>query len=140
MVVNGDTNGFARYDAGTDAFEAPQAARSDTAPPAIDATGNTVVAGGDVYDGSLHYARTFRVAARQADPSALSPDGATDYMAIAGGIVRSRVSDGSIMDRIRAGNVPIAVVRISPDGTTLATVTNYGDQAGICIVDLTQLH
>ncbi len=139
MVVNGATNGFARYDALTDAFETPQAARSDTAPPAIDATGATVVAGGDVYDGSLQYVRSFRVAVRQAGPSALSPDGSTDYMAIAGGIVRSRVSDGRIMDRIRVGGIPIEVLRISPDGTALVAVANYGDQAGICLIDLTRL-
>ena len=140
IVVNGFSNGFARYDAATDSFETPHTARVQNSDPVIDASGDAVIVAGDVYDASLQYVRTVQAPPADAEPTALSPDGQTYYAVIGPnwvqrGIVRSRVSDGTILDRIQLPT-PISLIRASPDGTALAVVSN----GLIAIVELSQLH
>ena len=139
VIINGAAGAFVRYDATTDAFEAGQTARTQEVRPSVDGTAAHVSVLGDVYDPSLQYLRSMRVAPNSAGPGALSPDGQIHYIAL-DGVVRSRVADGSIIDRIA---VPIVVnlLRVSPDGTTLVVVESYNyGPARVALVNLAQLH
>jgi hypothetical protein len=140
IIVNGGAGAFLRYDAGTDAFGLPQSARIPYVHPAVDATGAHVAISGDLYDASLQFARSARVALNGEGPAAISPDGQTHFMALEPayterGIVRSRVSDGSIIDHI-AVPMLISMLRVSPDSATLVVIG--GSQ--IVLVNLLQLH
>lgn len=144
VVVNGDAGTFQRYDAATDRFEPGQTARFQDTRPSIDGTGAHVAVSGDLYNASLQYVLTVRADQRLPAPAALSSDGQTHYLAIAPtytqlGIVRSRVSDGSIIDHIPAP-LPITLLRASPDGSALAVAgCGYGT-CSIGLVNLLQLH
>jgi hypothetical protein len=144
VVVNGGASGFLRYDAATDAFSPGQTARIMDNRPSIDATGAHIAVWGDLYSSSLQYVRTTRAALNGEGPSAISPDGQTHYMAIAPmysdlGIVRSRVSDGSIIDHIAAPMI-VTLLRASSDGATLVAVESYNNgPARIGIINLAQL-
>ena len=145
MVVNGEAGAFLRYDAATDRFEPAQTARVQDTRPSVDATGAHIAVSGDLYDRSLQYLLTVRAAMSGEGPAAISSDGQTHYLAIAPtytqlGIVRSRVSDGSIVDHIPAPLL-ITMLRVSPDGSTLVVVESYNfGPARIGLVNLLQLH
>jgi hypothetical protein len=56
------------------------------------------------------------------------------------GIVRSHVSDGSIIDRIPVVMLT-TLVRVSPDGSMLAAVEGYNSgPSRIAVINLSQLH
>jgi len=145
VVVNGEAGAFLRYDAATDRFEPAQTARVQDTRPSVDATGAHIAVSGDLYDRSLQYLLTVRAAMSGEGPAAISSDGQTHYLAIAPtytqlGIVRSRVSDGSIVDHIPAPLL-ITMLRVSPDGSTLVVVESYNfGPARIGLVNLLQLH
>ena len=150
VVANGFAGGFVRYDAATDAFGPSLSAQTQNAQPALDSNGVRVAVFGDLYDSSLHYLFTIAAAHRGPGLSAFSPDGQTHYMAIAPtyvqgiwsspGIVRSHVSDGSIIDRIPVVMLT-TLVRVSPDGSLLAAVEGYNPgPARIALINLSQLH
>lgn len=144
IIVNGMAGAFLRYDAGTDTFGAALTARILDTPPSVDSTGANVAVSGDLYDASLQYLRTVGLAKTGEGPAAISPDGLTHYMAIAptygqAGIVRSHVSDGSMIDHIPAPLL-ISFLRVSPDGSTLAVVENCCGEVRIGLINLPQLH
>lgn len=149
LVANGFAASFVRYDAATDAFGPALSAQVDDAQPALDSTGAHVAVFGGLYDSSLHYLFTIEAAHRGPGLSAFSPDGQTHYMAIAPtsvqgvwsspGIVRSHVSDGSIIDRIPVVMLT-TLVRVSPDGSLLAAVEGYNSgPSRIAVINLSQL-
>ncbi|HXJ29979.1 MAG TPA: hypothetical protein VNG35_05045, partial [Gemmatimonadales bacterium] len=150
VVANGDAGGFVRYDVATDAFGPALSAQVDNAQPALDSTGAHVAVFGGLYDSSLNYLFTIEAAHRGPGLSAFSPDGQTHYMAIAPtsvqgiwsspGVVRSHVSDGSIIDRIPVVMLT-TLVRVSPDGSMLAAVEGYNaGPSRIAVINLSQLH
>ena len=150
LVANGFAAHFVRYDAATDSFGPVVSPNIDDAQPALDSTGAHVAVFGDVYDASLHYLFTIAAAHRGPGLSAFSPDGQTHYMAMAPttlqniwtspGVVRSHVSDGSIIDRIPIYMLT-TLVRVSPDGSMLAAVEGYTPgSARIALINLSQLH
>lgn len=141
IVANGLGNSFVRYDALTDAFETPQTALVPNSDPTVDSTGANVVVAGDLYDASLQYVRTMLPAVTPGQPGILAPDGQTYFTMLAPrdttrGIVRYRVSDGTLLDRIPL-QTQIHLLRISPDGKILVAAAYDGS---ITIIDLTQLH
>lgn len=144
VVVNSPYGAFVRYDAATDAFEAAYPPQMVETRPSVDATAAHVAVSGDLYDASLQYLRTVRVAKNGEGPGAISPDGQTHYMAVnptfmQWGIVRSRVADGSIVDHI-AVPMLISTLRIAPDGSTLLAIGRVNGVTEICLVNLLQLH
>ena len=150
IVVNGAAGAFVRYDATSDTFEPALTARIPDQRPSIDSTGAHVAVSGDLYDASLQYLLTVGVARSGPGPDALSPDGHTYYMSLAPtyvqgnyvspGIVRSRVSDGSMIDRISVIMLT-TLVRLSPDGSMLVAVESYNNEpARISLINLAQLH
>lgn len=144
IVVNGEAGAFVRYDAASDTFEPALTARIPDRRPSIDSTGAHVAVSGDLYDASLHYRLTVGVAESGPGPEAVSPNGQTHYMALAPGIIRSRVSDGSMIDRIPV-TMHTTLVRVSPDGSLLAAIGSYYFegylyQPAISLINLTQLH
>ncbi len=145
VIVNGEAGAFLRYDAATDTFEPGQTARIQNTRPSVDATGAHIAVSGDLYGPSLQYVLTVHAALSGLQaPAAVSSDGQTHYLAIAPtytqlGIVRSRVSDGSIIDHIPA-SLLITLLRVSPDGSTLAAVENCCGAVRIGLVNLVQLH
>jgi len=140
MVFNGPW--FRRYDIATNAFSFLADARTQYVHPEVDGTAAHVAVGGDLYDSTLQYVRTVSVAASVPQgPAAMSPDGRTHYMAVSPyntGIYRSRVSDGSPIDRIPA-NAFVTQLKLSPDGATLAVVA-CPNTCRIGVVTLSQLH
>jgi sugar lactone lactonase YvrE len=150
IVANGLSASFVRYDAASDAFGPALIAQIDDAEPALDSTGAHVAVFGNLYDASLNYLFTIAAAQRGPGLSAFSPDGQTHYMAMAPttvqgvwaspGVVRSRVSDGSIIDRIPVFMLT-TLVRVSPDGSMLAAVEGYNPgPSRIAVINLSQLH
>ncbi len=56
------------------------------------------------------------------------------------GIVRSHMSDGSMIDRIPLIMLT-TLLRVSPDGSTLAAVESYNNgPARMSLINLSQLH
>jgi len=137
LVLNGGPSLFQRYDATQDAFGPGRSAIPYDWTPVVDGTGQHVAIGLDIYDASLEFLRRVRTPSPGGVPlSALSPDGAYLYMVYwSHGIVRSRVSDGEIVDRTPNPIRP-DLIRASPDGATLVTVEtrSYGPSK-ISIID-----
>jgi hypothetical protein len=148
IVANGQAGAFVRYDAAADAFGSPVTARIQDFRPAIDSTGATVAVAGDVYNASLQYQSTVGAGRAGGGAAAISPDGQTHYMAlpptyvdgyyVSPGTVRSRTSDGSLIDRIPAIGI-IDLVRLSPDGSTLVVAQNYNGPARVAVINLSEL-
>lgn len=138
IVENDGAAALVRYDAVADAF-GPVHATHLVGRPSLDSTGAHVAVVGELYDASLQYLRSVRPAVGL---GVISPDGRTHYGPIASwaplGLVRSRVVDGSIIDRIAAPNL-VSLLRVSPDGSTLLVVgyMSAGSPAGV--IDLHQL-
>ena len=143
VVVNGQAGAFLRYDAVADTFATAVTARIQNSQPSVDSTAAHVAVSGDLYDASLQYVRSVDVAPGVDAPDAISADGQTHYTALAPGylqtgIVRSRVSDGSIIDHIVAPLI-IQLMRVSPDGSMLVVVQSCCGDTRIGLVNLTQL-
>ena len=139
VVLNGGPDFFQRYDVATDHFGERKSASSYT-PPVLDATGTRIAVGLDVYDASLQYLRRMSSPlppSGAAIPTALSADGTVFYQLFARpGVVRSRVSDGAILDRVINGIRPDQI-RISDDGTMLVTFPRFDGLTGdVSTIDL----
>lgn len=120
-VVNGGPGRFQRYDAATDAFGPLATARASGILQVAD-SGTLVAVGPDLYDGNLQYLRTPEAMGTvpPGQPIALSPDGQVLYLAYGNvGVIRSRVSDGTTIDRLRLPLAVNAALSVSPDGATL---------------------
>lgn len=139
VVVNGGSDFFQRYDVATDHFGERKSV-SGYVTPVLDATGTRVAVGVDVYDGSLQFLRRITT---PLSPSygtmhtVLSGDGNVLYQLFARpGVVRSRVSDGAILDRI-IDQFRGDELRISDDGTLLVIFTRFdGLTAGLSAIKL----
>ena len=142
VVLNGSGNYFQRYDVSTDTFGPRSQSAVPGAIPVLDSTGQHVVVGVTIYDGSLQFLRQAAdpLPAGEFFPTALSADGGTLYEVMTyPKIVRCRVSDGAIVDAIP---IPVSTydswARISDDGTLL--ITTEGGGVGQNGVSVTRLH
>jgi hypothetical protein len=121
LVVNGGPGAFQRYDIATDHFDAGRSPKTSGL-PVLDATGQYVAVGFDIYDGSLQFLRGVDSPVLPATvPTVLSSDGRTLYQLLSGtGLLRSSVSDGTIVDR---AHNPIEGLQlwISDDGSLIVT-------------------
>jgi hypothetical protein len=134
VVLNGGPQRFQRYDAASDAFSPGLTATLADATPRVDRGAQHVAVNGDIYDADLRFVLRVHRSNLSVAPVALSPDGLTHYAIDWDvGIVRSRVSDGWPIDRIRNPIRP-ELVRASPDGRLLVTLSQ--DQSQISIVTL----
>ena len=139
MVVHGDAQTFARYAAATDEFIAGPSPPPYYRAPSMDRSGRRIALSLDIFDESLSLLR--RVAARPTQggyPSAMiSADGEYVYHADWPiGLVRSRTSDGAMIDRTPTPHPPDGMYT-SPSGRTLVVVhTDLGPVARIAIIDL----
>lgn len=140
LVLNGGADLFQRYDAATNMFGTRRSATILDATPLLDAAGEVVAIGLDIFDASLAYVR------RVASPipplgvpsaAAVSPDGVYLYhYAPPQSIVRSRVDGGGLTDRIPTTLDP-SLFRISADGSLLVVVESFfAATSRISLVDL----
>ena len=131
VILNAYAGALQRYDAATDAFGPAQPAAATTAVPAADQGAHHVAVSGDLYDAGLGFVARVRGARGPGSAGALSPDGLVHYLALPPvGIVRSRISDGQTIDRIR-NPVNADLIRASPDGRLLVTAARYWNQLSI---------
>jgi hypothetical protein len=128
LVLLGADSQFQRYEAATDAFGARQTASYNSARPSVDRDGRHVAVSLDVYDGSL--LPMLRVESMLPPGtsayliSTLTPSGEYLYHARQPwGILRSRVGDGALLDRIRS-SLHATLLRVSSDGAFLVEVEN----------------
>lgn len=139
IVVNGGPTFFQRYDVTSDAFGTRRSASVYDLTPVVDATGLYVAVGLDIYDESLQHLRraSSPVLPPSTIPTALSPDGQILYQLLSStGLMRSRVSDGSLVDRTRN---PIGGLQlwISDDGSLIMTVRDpFENPSNISTIDL----
>ena len=137
-VVNGGDTYFRRYDVASDHF-GPRMPATYTSLVVVDATGRHIAVGFDIYDESLQHLR--RVSSPLPPgyvvPTALSADGAVLYQMLSGtGLVRSRVSDGALLDRTR-NPISAMQMRISDDGTLIVMATpTYQNPSKISTINL----
>ena len=119
VILNGGAQAFQRYDAATDAF-GPGRTVINGGDIRVGQGANRVAVSGDIYDADLQF--VLRIGGGGQPAIALSPDGSTHYM-VAGNtaILRSRVSDGGTIDRMRNLISPLLLCA-SPDGRLLVTV------------------
>jgi hypothetical protein len=115
-----------RYDIVGDSFGPCQKPRVGDWPPSVDATGEHIALGTDVYDGSLQFLRRVHttISENSIAPTALSVDGEYLYLALSKWVLRSRVSDGALLDRFAIPSEPTSI-RASPDGRMLVIVENH---------------
>jgi len=124
VVLRGNPTLFQRYDASSDAF-GPLHSVASIGTISVDGTGQHVALGADVYDATLGFLRRMHSPFVGWVPTAVSADGQYLYQGVAPhGIVRSRVSDGVMLDRSLGPVFTGALVRMSPDGTMLVIVDN----------------
>lgn len=122
VLLTGGPTYYQRYESGTDSF-GPRESLDGRGYIALDATGDRVAIGRDVYDGSLNFLRTVDspIGPCCVSGTAISPAGDVVYQAWWPYVVRSRVFDGAILDRIRNPIQP-SYLRVSADGKLLITV------------------
>ena len=138
LVVNGGVGAFQRYDVATDHFGPGRSPRSGDGAIVLDATGRSVALGFDIYDESLQYLRGVDSPVLPATvPTVLSPDGQILYQLLSGaGLLRSRVSDGTIVDRTRN---PIEGLQlwISDDGALIVIAGfDFENPSNISTIDM----
>ncbi|HXL35387.1 MAG TPA: hypothetical protein VN953_10715 [Gemmatimonadales bacterium] len=137
VVLRGNPTLFQRYDATSDAF-GPRHSVASIGTMSVDGTGQHVVLGVDVYDATLGFLRRTHSPFIGWVPTAVSADGQYLYQGVAPyGIVRSRVSDGVMIDRSLGPVFTGGLVRMSPDGPTLVIVdSNCCGTSHIAVMDL----
>jgi DNA-binding beta-propeller fold protein YncE len=127
LVLNGGSNLAQRYEAATDRFGPRTSFTSYYGLPQVDLTGSHVAVGLEVYDASLQFLRTVRsMGPGSVQVATISADGAFVLQAVyPAGLLRSRVSDGALVDRTP---LPFVVDRLSrsADGTMLAALLSGG--------------
>jgi hypothetical protein len=138
LVMNGGPGEFQRYDAVADQFGPRRSAIPFSTRARLDATGARALIGLDVYDEAL--TKLVTVGATVVfgiPPATLSPGGEYVYMALWNhGIVRSRVSDGAVVDRSPNPIRPDAMW-VSPDGAFIITVDQAPNaNSRISVVDM----
>lgn len=129
------------YDAATDAFSPCRGiAIPQGIAPHADRTGQRFNRSLDVYDASLAWLRRVESVSEPMGSytATISADGEYVYHVIWGvGVLRSRVSDGALVDRTLLPSIEPTLVRVSPDGTTLILVENRtGTSSRIATIDL----
>lgn len=133
---------FQKYQMGQDAF-GPRRTAAVGGPPSLDRDGQRVAVSRYVYDGSLLPVREvesmFPPGTSIFEPSALTPSGDYLYHALyPWGVLRSRISDGALVDRIPTPLAPTDL-RFSADGTMLVEVQEtYAGTVRVRVVDLRQ--
>ncbi|PYP60221.1 MAG: hypothetical protein DMD44_02950 [Gemmatimonadetes bacterium] len=137
VVLRGNPTLFQRYDASSDAF-GPLHSVASIGTISVDGTGQHVALGADVYDATLGFLRRMDSPFVGWVPTAVSADGQYLYQGVARyGIVRSRVSDGVMLDRSLGPVFTGGLVRMSPDGTMLVIVdSNCCGTSHIAVMDL----
>ena len=138
VVLHGTDNQFQRYDAATDRFGALRTAAGAPTRPSVDAAGRRVAIGVDIYDEMLLPLRRVRTTnPLPFPPTALSASGEFLYSLVWDGIVRSRISDGAILDRVRNPIRFAELVRVSADDRWVVTADMpHGPVSSVGIVDL----
>lgn len=138
VLLTGGATYDQRYDAGTDQFGAQQSFPSGAGNISVDADGSRVAIDLDVFDASLHFLRTVNspVGPAEVPVTALSAAGDVVYQILWPGVVRSRVADGAILDRI-ANPIRPNMLRASADGTLLVTIESESSTTSqISVIDL----
>jgi hypothetical protein len=138
IVLNGGPNLFQRYDATLDRFGPQRSASVYDWRPSVDKMGVHIAIGLDIYGETLLYLRRVRAPILGGVPrTALSADGEYLYIILWNhGIVRSRVSDGMMIDRTPNPISP-DVIRTSADGAMLITAEGFArEQTKISRIDL----
>jgi len=137
VVLRGNPTLFQRYDASSDAF-GPLHSVASIGTISVDGTGQHVALGADVYDATLGFLRRMHSPFVGWVPTAVSADGQYLYQGVAPhGIVRSRVSDGVMLDRSLGPVFTGGLVRMSPDGTMLVIVdSNCCGTSHIAVMDM----
>jgi len=139
MILNGGPQLLQRYESGSNTFGPRTSAIPSDILPLVDGTGQTVAIAFDLYDASFQYLRRIQsiVPINGGVPTALAPtDGHLYHVLQPWGVMRSRVSDGALVDRTRTLLVP-SLMRIAPDGTMLVVVeSNYGNSSRISTINL----
>lgn len=113
---------FQRYDAITDTFS-PQRQPRHSGWLSLNAGGSITAMGTSIYDASMQFVRAVQTpGGGGSENTLLSVDGEFLYLQDWGrGIVRSRVSDGRVVDRTPSPVRPNDI-RVSPDGTMLVVI------------------
>ena len=129
-----------RYESATNAF-GPAAPAARPGAVSLDASGNRMATSLQIYDGSLGWQRSvYSIFYPNSLPlSVLSADGEHLMQVHAqAGIVRSRTSDGALLDRTRyAGASGISAIRAAPSGAFLVAVeSNLAATSRITVMDL----
>lgn len=124
VVIGGISGGVARYDATTGAFGPARAVTGTAWRNSVNANGTVTASGLNVYGESLQFLRSMSTfSSPGAYVTAISASGEYVYaINWLHGIVRLRVSDGSVADRFEIFMNP-DIVRVSPDGTLLVYST-----------------
>jgi len=137
VVLRGNPTLFQRYDASSDTF-GPRHSVASIGTMSVDGTGQHVALGVDVYDATLGFLRRMHSPFIGWVPTAVSADGQYLYQGVARyGIVRSRVSDGVMLDRSLGPVFTGGLVRMSPDGTMLVIVdSNCCGTSHIAVMDM----
>ena len=126
-----------RYDVATDRF-GPCRPGAFSRAASVDATGRNSAIALDVYDESLTLTRRVNSVFRGGVPTtAISPDGEVLFQVHWQlGIIRSRVGDGVMLDRIPNSIQPTAM-RATPDGGRLITVDSQnGATSRVSVIEL----
>lgn len=119
VIFNGPYTMFQRYDLATDAFGMGRSSGMNDIRPVTSATGAVTTINGSLYAADLSYLRNVAVhPGLSAPPFTLSSDGATHYVIHwPDGVLRSRVSDGALLDAV-----------LTPMNANFVRVTPSGDQ------------
>jgi len=123
IVINGGRELFQSYDAATDRFGPRRTAAVLGWRPSVDRTGQHVAIGVNVYDETLLWLRRMEspISGIGISESVITADGDYVYHRYFWGLVRSRVSDGEMLDRTPI-TVDPSLLRTAPDGTFLVAV------------------
>jgi hypothetical protein len=132
FVYRARTGPFRRYDAATDRFTTGGIPTWYNTAFSLDRGGVHTAWSLDIYDATLNFLRRVESPFGPFQPvsaaSALAADGEYLYYMSAPGIMRSRVSDGALVDRTR-NSIAADRIRVASDGTYL--VTGSGFELGV---------
>ena len=118
ILLQGGEGLLQRLDVPTDRFGSRGSSASSAPRASLDATGDRIAIGADIFDAALNPVRSLEPTGGS---SILSPDGEYLYgLSWNSGIVRSRVSDGAILDRT-INPIGAQFMRISADGVYIVT-------------------